>query len=315
MPPIPVERTSVSTLIAIPVPVKKKNTLVIVLAAFFIIASLVVAGSFAYQKFVKPMYINQMVKVSGQGETTSTDIQTGKIPLGGVQGTENKDNIQTESPNQATSSDPMASNEKSQQGPTNIQSKTGLVSPETQSQARNSIRPTEAISEKKTPENPKVIEQGKKTTKKQWKPDPKRTTVTKTQGPEKVFKKEGQGLQILALHKVFSGYETRIEKFKKRVQSMQFGERRAQFSREINLGRLSLGNSTKIPAAVHFYRAVILQPRNKDGYAWLTATLVDLKAYEDARKVIKKAGEQGVSVSEMNKNMRFKIAYQKLQMH
>ena len=177
--------------------------------------------------------------------------------------------------------------------------------------------PAETVTQQKSIESTKRSKTEKKEVKavQQRKPEQENVPAEKIDEPETVFKKEGQNRQVLALHKVFAAYEQRIEKFKNRVENMPMRQRKAMFSREMNMGRRALGDKNKIPAAVHFYRSVILQPTSRDGYAWLAATLIDLKAYEDARKVIKKAGEHGISVSQMSQNMRFRMAYQKLQMH
>ncbi len=314
VPPIPVNGTTVSTPTptAIPVPVKKKNTLAVVLGVFLLIAILGVAGLLGYRKFIQPGQRSQVVENSTKGEENLTNIQTEKIPISKTQGMENEDNRQTE--NQTVLPNAMQSNEELQKSTINKQPESTGIS-KTQGKTLESGSATVTARKEETTKPLPAVEMKKDKTAKTWKPISRKTSDSETAVPEKVFKKEGQGLRILALYKVFAGYESKIDKFKKRVRNMQFSQRKALFSREMNMGRKSLGSYNKIPAAVHFYRAVILQPRNKDGYAWLVATLVDLKAFEDAGKVIKKAGEKGVSVSEMNSNMRFKIAYQKLQMH
>ncbi|NOY23878.1 MAG: serine/threonine protein kinase, partial [Acidobacteria bacterium] len=313
VPPIPVDGTDVPAPTAIPVSVKKKNTLAVVLGVFLLIAILGVAGLLGYRKFIQPRQRSQVVEDLTEEKENLTNIQTEKMPISKTQGMENEDNKQTE--NQTALPDAMQSNEETQKSTKNFQPESVGISSKAQDKTLESGSSTGTARKEKATKTLPAVEKKKDTTAKAWKPGPQKTTPAKTAVPEKVFKKEGQGFRMLALHKVFSEYESRIEKFKKRVGNMPFSQRKALFSREMNMGRMSLGSDNKIPAAVHFYRAVIVQPRNKDGYAWLAATLVDLKAFEDARKVIKKAGENGVSVSEMNSNMRFKIAYQKLQMH
>jgi len=313
VPPIPGDAsTGQARPMAPPEPVKKKNPLPILLGILLFVAILGVGGVLGYRKFIQPRQTAPLTNKSKSEKENSTNTLGGKMPSGEDQVAESESGIQTENSNPTTSISAQT-NGKSQKDMKNIQPATVQASPETQKQNGGSNSTIQTMV--KTTKKPTPVQKKKETTPKQLIPTPNKTIETETPGPEKVFKKEGQGLQILALHKVFAGYEPRIEKFKKRVRNIPFGQRRSLFSREINMGRLSLGNNNKIPAALHFYRAVILQPRNKDGYAWLAATLIDLKAYEDARKVIKKAGDEGVSVSEMNANMRFRIAYQKLQMH
>jgi serine/threonine protein kinase len=313
VPPLPDDvSTRQEPLMAAPEPVKKKNPLPIVLGILLFVAILGVGGVLGYRKFIQPRQTAQLTDNSNSEKENPTNTLGEEMPSGEEQAAEAESGIQTESSNSATSISAQT-NGKSQKDMKNIQPATVQASPETQKQNGGSNSTIQTMT--KTTKNPTPVPKKKETAPKQLIPTPNKTNETEIAGPEKVFKKEGQGLQILALHKVFAEYQPRIEKFKARVLNMPLGQRKAMFSREINMGRLSLGNNNKIPAAFHFYKSVILQPRNKDGYAWLVATLVDVKAYEDARRVVKKAAEEGVSVSEMNTNMRFKIAYQKLQMH
>ena len=316
VPPLPNDAsTGQAPPMAAPEPVKKKNTLATVLGILLFVAILGVGGVLGYRKFIQPRQTAPLTDKSRSEKENPTNMLGEEMPSGEQQvaEAEAESGIQTENSNPATSISTQT-NGKSQNDMKNIQTATVQTSPETQKQSgdANSIVQTMV---KKTTKTPTPVQKKRETSPKQLVPIPNKMNDTEAAGPEKVFKKEGQGLQILALHKVFAEYQPRIEKFKERMGNMPLGQRKAMFSREINMGRLSLGNNNKIPAAFHFYKSVILQPRNKDGYAWLVATLVDVKAYEDARRVIKKAAEEGVSVSEMNTNMRFKIAYQKLQMH
>lgn len=313
VPPIPGDAsTGQARPMTPPEPVKKKNPLPILLSILLFVAILGVGGVLGYRKFIKPRQTAPLTDNPKPEKENPTNTLGEEMPSGEEPVAESESGIQTENSNPATSTSAQT-NGKSQKDMKNIQPATVQASPETQKQNEDSNSTIRTMA--KTTRKPTPVQKQKKTIPKQLIPTPNKPNETETAGPEKVFKKEGQGIQILALHKIFAGHESRIEKFKKRVRNMPLGQRRSLFSREINMGRMSLGNNNKIPAALHFYRSVILQPKNKDGYAWLAATLIDLKAYQDARKVIQKAGKEGVSVSEMNANMRFRIAYQKLQMH
>ena len=130
---------------------------------------------------------------------------------------------------------------------------------------------------------------------------------------EEIFKKQGPTRQTLARRNVLGPHLKNLEAFKEQVGRKPWGERRYQSGQELNRGRVSLGNQAPLQAVVHFWRSVILNPQNSDAYAWLVATLIDMKAYDEADMVLKKAGEHGVSLSDLNRNRRFQMAYPKLQ--
>ncbi|NOZ12827.1 MAG: serine/threonine protein kinase [Acidobacteria bacterium] len=300
IPPIP-PSTPVS------VPRRKKNIPVILLVLLLFAAVLGVAGFWGYKRFIRPRKTIQHVNQYENKVVPPVDDSLSKISRHkeNTVGTDTKNSQNTENENtlrqagRGTETE-QAENSKPVQTARTEPPRTQKLEPvlkKTVQAKRSSIVPKTQPEKKTVPKSKPETHSGTYPT------------------AETVFKKEGQGRRVLALNGIFSAYGERIARFKKRVANMPFAQRRGMFNREMNMGRMALSQSNKIPAAVHFYRATILQPGNKDGYAWLVATLVDLKAYGEAKKVIRKAGEHGISPSTMNSNMRFRIAYQKLQMH
>ncbi len=286
---------------------KKKNVPLILFILLLSVVALGVTGFWGYRRFMKPRKTVQILNLYENKVHSPVDEQTAKPSQ--YKGDTQKNQLQN---SQSTKNENIPLQTIQQEGTMQSENSDNQI-PHTESlQPQESKSTTKESLQVKTasPIVPKTQPKKKVVSKKKPEHNSGNSTV-----PETVFKKEGQGRRVLALNGIFSAYGERIVRFKKRVATMPFSQRRGMFNREMNMGRMALSQSSKVPAAVHFYRATILQPGNKDGYAWLVATLVDLKAYSEAKKVIQKAGEHSISPSTMNTNMKFRIAYQKLQMH
>ena len=143
----------------------------------------------------------------------------------------------------------------------------------------------------------------------------KRRAPKKTTEETSVFKKEGSGRQVLAVDGILAPVQEELQEFQERLDRMTLQQRNAGAKREFNQGRFALGNRQNLKAAVHFWKSTHLNPRDPHAYAWLVTTLVNMKAYEEARRTIERASQNGVSISQMEDNIQFKTAYSKLQNH
>ncbi len=317
LPPVPSAEPTPAAPLPSPVSRKKGEKTFILLIGILVLLGIVAgAGVLAYKRFIRPLTTRQVLRRNQNEVTPSAPQPPESTPataesLPNKPGNESKSEITTGKTQQISNEKTVNQNDKSDAMNPRPKPKTALkqrgetLSENNSGQSLTKNNPSLTSDKENKPVNAQKARPAKR----------KKASRVPARSAETVFKKEGQGKRILELHKIFAPYESRLLIFKNRVDNMPFPLRRAMYSRELNMGRIALGNNDKIPAAVHFYRAVILQPANQDGYAWLVATLVDLKAYEDARTVIRKAGEHGVSISDLNRNMRFRIAYQKLQVH
>lgn len=127
-----------------------------------------------------------------------------------------------------------------------------------------------------------------------------------------VYKKTGESKQVLAVDGVLAPVKKQMEEFRKQMERMPLQQRMAAAKRELNQGRTALGSSQNRKAAVHFWKSTELNPGDQHAYAWLVITLVKMQAYEEAHRTIQRANRNGVSTSQMEKNIQFKTAYLKL---
>ena len=127
-----------------------------------------------------------------------------------------------------------------------------------------------------------------------------------------VYKKTGETKQVLAVDGVLAPVKAQMEEFRKQMERMPLQRRMSAAKRELNLGRTALGSNQNRKAAVHFWKSTELNPRDEHAYAWLVITLVKMQAYEEAQRTIQRANRNGVSTSQMEKNIQFKTAYLKL---
>ena len=134
-------------------------------------------------------------------------------------------------------------------------------------------------------------------------------------GMTTIYKKEGTTKQTVAVEGVLAPVEKEVQEFKARLDRMPQRRRMAEANKELNLGRLALGNNQDRKAALHFWKSSALNPRDPHAYAWLVTTLVNMKAYQEARNTIERASRNGVSISQMENNIQFKNAYSKLLNH
>ncbi len=104
-----------------------------------------------------------------------------------------------------------------------------------------------------------------------------------------------------------------LKRFIKDAERMPYPERISKSNALFNNGMRALGNGANRFAAINFYKSIILNPKRKEAYAFLCVALSKMRAYDDIKKVIKKAGEQGISLYDLKQNKMFERAYNKLQ--
>ena len=103
-----------------------------------------------------------------------------------------------------------------------------------------------------------------------------------------------------------------LKKFMKEVEHLSYPEKIAKSNALFNAGMNALGNGANRFAAMSFYKSIILNPRRKEAYAFLCVALAKMRAFDDIKKVLKKAKENGISVYDLKQNKMFDTMYNRL---
>ena len=103
-----------------------------------------------------------------------------------------------------------------------------------------------------------------------------------------------------------------LKRFMKEAENMPYGEKIAKSNALFNAGMNALGNGANRFAAMSFYKSIILNPGRKEAYAFLCIALARIKAFDDIKKVIKKARENGITIYDLRQNKMFDRMYNKL---
>ncbi|WP_201328399.1 hypothetical protein [Thermotomaculum hydrothermale] len=104
-----------------------------------------------------------------------------------------------------------------------------------------------------------------------------------------------------------------LKQFVKDVENMPYPEKISMSNRLFNIGMRALGDGANRFAATSFFKSIILNPKRKESYAFLCVALARMKAYDDVKKVIKKAEENGISLYDLRQNRLFDRMYTKLE--
>ncbi len=283
-PPIPPAQESEATKVKTHYPVKKKKSYIGIII-FFLVILLIIGGVFfvAHKKHKKRL----------------TRLSDKNIALN------EKENIKMPekvSPAEETEQNEDKETEESEGQPDVVvqqEPKTGVNS---EKEISHNSEKKEVLREKQTKPN-----QRKKTEKK-----PSRNAFSKPAKEKEVFsysnnvKKKEKHLNFTASQK------EALKRFIKEAENMPYSERIARSNALFNAGMNALGNGANRFAAMSFYKSIILNPGRKEAYAFLCIALAKMRAFDDVKKVIKKARENGITLYDLRKNKMFDNMYNKL---
>ena len=283
-PPIPSTREFEPTRIKTHYPVKKRKSYVGIII-FFLVIVLVLAGVFfvSHKKHNKKLAkLNN--KNIGLNKDENNKIAEKILPTEDVAQNESKETEEGEKQTNITEQQKPKSN-------------------------NNSIEETYQDSGK---EKISITEKPRPLLKRKPKRKPPKQPISKPAKEKEVFffffyvKKKEKHLNFSESQK------EALKRFIKEAENMPYSERISRSNALFNAGMNALGNGANRFAAMSFYKSIILNPRRKEAYAFLCIALARIKAFDDIKRVIKKAGENGITLYDLKQNKMFDRMYNKL---
>ncbi len=283
-PPIPSTREFEPTRIKTHYPVKKRKSYVGIII-FFLVIVLVLAGVFfvSHKKHNKKLAkLNN--KNIGLNKDENNKIAEKILPTEDVAQNESKETEEGEKQTTITEQQKPKSN-------------------------NNSIEETYQDSGK---EKISIAEKPRPLLKRKSKRKPPKQPISKPAKEKEVFS-YSNNVKKKEKHLNFSeSQKEALKRFIKEAENMPYSERISRSNALFNAGMNALGNGANRFAAMSFYKSIILNPRRKEAYAFLCIALARIKAFDDIKRVIKKAGENGITLYDLKQNKMFERMYNKL---